>query len=80
MPWTWVGLATGRRVATITVGRAPLDLAVTPGAVWAPNSGGGGDSLARIDPQTNRLAGRPVRTGASPRAWPWGAVAVGGQP
>jgi len=37
------------------------------------NSGGGGDSVARIDPQTNRLAGRPVRTGASPQS-----LAVGG--
>jgi YVTN family beta-propeller protein len=65
---TRIDLATGRRVATITVGRAPLDLAVTPGAVWVPNSGGGGDSVARIDPQTNRQTGRPVRTGASPQS------------
>lgn len=63
-----IDLATGRRVATITVGRAPLDLAATPGAVWVPNSGGGGDSVARIDPQTNRLADRPIRTGASPQS------------
>jgi YVTN family beta-propeller protein len=66
-------LATGHTVATIRVGRAPLDLAVTPGAVWVPNAGGGGDSVTRIDPQTNRLAGRPVRTGASPQS-----LAVGG--
>jgi hypothetical protein len=70
---TRVDLASGRTVATITVGRAPLDLAVTPGAVWVTNAGGGGDSVARIDPQTNRLAGRPVRTGASPQS-----LAVGG--
>jgi YVTN family beta-propeller protein len=70
---TRIDLATGRTVATITVGRAPLDLAVTPGAVWVTNSGGGGDSVARIDPQTNRLAGRPVSTGASPQS-----LAVGG--
>jgi YVTN family beta-propeller protein len=70
---TRIDLATGRTVATITVGRAPLDLAVTPGAVWVPNAGGGGDSVARIDPHTNRLAGRPVRTGASPQS-----LAVGG--
>jgi YVTN family beta-propeller protein len=66
-------LATGRRVATIPVGRGPLDLAATRGAVWVTNSGGGGDSVARIDPRTNRLAGRPVRTGASPQS-----LAVGG--
>jgi YVTN family beta-propeller protein len=63
-----IDLATGRRVAAITVGRAPLDLAATPGAVWVTNAGGGGDSVSRIDPQTNRLAGRPVRTGASPQS------------
>jgi YVTN family beta-propeller protein len=65
---TRVDLATGRTVATITVRRAPLDVAATPGAVWVTNSGGGGDSVARIDPKTNRLAGRPVRTGASPQS------------
>jgi DNA-binding beta-propeller fold protein YncE len=70
---TRIDLATGRTVATITVRRAPLDLAVTPQSVWVTNSGGGGDSVARIDPHTNRLAGRPVRTGASPQS-----LAVGG--
>jgi YVTN family beta-propeller protein len=70
---TRIDLATGRSVATITVRRAPLDLAVTPGAVWVPNSGGGGDSVTRIDPQTNRLSGRPITTGASPQS-----LAVGG--
>jgi YVTN family beta-propeller protein len=70
---TRVDLASGRTVATITVARAPLDLAVTPGAVWVPNSGGGGDSVASIDPRTNRLAGRPVVTGASPQS-----LAIGG--
>jgi YVTN family beta-propeller protein len=70
---TRIDLASGRMVATITVRRGPLDLAVTPGAVWVTNSGGGGDSVARIDPQTNRLAGRPVSTGTSPQS-----LAVGG--
>jgi YVTN family beta-propeller protein len=65
---TRIDLATGRRVAAVTVGRAPLDLAATPGAVWVTNSGGGGDSVARIDPKTNHLVGRPVRTGASPQS------------
>jgi YVTN family beta-propeller protein len=70
---TRIDLATGRPAATVTVGRGPLDLAVTPGAVWVPNAGGGGDSVARIDPRANRLVGRPVRTGASPQS-----LAVGG--
>jgi YVTN family beta-propeller protein len=70
---TRIDLGTGRTVATITVGRAPLDLAVTPGGIWVTNSGAGGDSLARINPKTNRVAGRPVRTGASPQS-----LAVGG--
>jgi DNA-binding beta-propeller fold protein YncE len=64
--------ATGRRVAAITVRWAPLDIAATPGAVWVTNSGGG-DSVTRIDPETNRVAGRPVVTGASPQS-----LAVGG--
>src|SRR5829696_2580414 len=55
---TRIDLESGRTVATIPVGRAPLDLAATPGAVWVPNAGGGGGSVARIDPQANRLAGR----------------------
>jgi DNA-binding beta-propeller fold protein YncE len=70
---TRIDLASGRTVATIRVPRAPLDVAATPGAVWVTNSGGGGDSVARIDPQTSRVAGRPVRTGASPQS-----LAVGG--
>jgi YVTN family beta-propeller protein len=70
---TRIDPATGRTVATITVGRAPLDVAVTSGAVWVTNSGGGGDSVVRIDPETNQLVGRPVRTGASPQS-----LAVGG--
>jgi YVTN family beta-propeller protein len=39
--------------------------------VWVTNSGG--DSVARIDPHTNRPVGRPVVTGASPQS-----LAVGG--
>jgi DNA-binding beta-propeller fold protein YncE len=70
---TRIDLATGRTVATITVPRAPLDLAATPRAVWVTNAGAGGASVARIDPRTNRLLGRPVRTGASPQS-----LAVGG--
>jgi YVTN family beta-propeller protein len=70
---TRIDLATGRPPATIRVPRAPLDLAATPRAVWVPNAGGGGHSVARIDPRTNRPAGRPVSTGASPQS-----LAVGG--
>jgi YVTN family beta-propeller protein len=65
---TRIDLATGRTVATMTVGRGPLDLAATPRTLWVTNAGGGGDSVTRIDPQTNRLAGRPVTTGASPQS------------
>ena len=68
---TRIDPVSGRTVATIQVGRAPLDIAVTPGAVWVTNSGG--DSVTRIDPQTNRPASRPIRTGASPQS-----LAVGG--
>jgi DNA-binding beta-propeller fold protein YncE len=68
---TRIDPASGRTVATIRVRRGPLDVAVTPGAVWVTNSGG--DSVVRIDPKTNRLSGRPVTTGASPQS-----LAVGG--
>jgi YVTN family beta-propeller protein len=70
---TRIDLATGRRVTTVTVRRGPLDIAATPRAVWVTNSGGGGSSVARIDPQTNRLLGRPVTTGASPQGLAVGA-------
>jgi YVTN family beta-propeller protein len=70
---TRIDPASGRTVATITVGRGPLDVAATPRTVWVTNSGGGGDSVARIDPHTNRRAGRPVVTGASPQS-----LAIGG--
>jgi len=68
---TRIDPASGRTVATIRVRRAPLDVAATPTAVWVTNSSG--DSVARIDPHTNRPAGRPVVTGASPQS-----LAVGG--
>jgi YVTN family beta-propeller protein len=68
---TRIDPASGRTMATVTVPRAPLDLAATSGAVWVTNSSG--DSVARIDPQTNRLVGRPVTAGASPQS-----LAMGG--
>ena len=61
-----VDLKTGRAVATVAVRRAPVDVATTAGAVWVTNFGGDGDSVTRIDPRTNRLAGRPVVTGLGP--------------
>ncbi|MFL5882249.1 MAG: hypothetical protein ACJ782_19690 [Actinomycetota bacterium] len=78
---TRIELATGRAVATVTVGRAPLDLGVTPGAVWVTNSGGGGDSVARIDPRINRLVGPAGQDRRQPpESGRGGRVAVGGQP
>jgi len=59
-------LQTGRAVATVAVRRAPVDVATTRGAVWVTNFGGDGDSVTRIDPRTNRVAGRPVVTGLGP--------------
>jgi DNA-binding beta-propeller fold protein YncE len=53
---TRIDPASGRTVATIRVRRAPLDVAVTPGAVWVTNAGG--DSVVRIDPLTGWWAGR----------------------
>ena len=73
---TRIDLASGRMVATITVRRGLLDLAAISRAVWVPNAGGGGDSVAWIDPRTNRLAARSVRTGASPQSLAVGAGGV----
>jgi YVTN family beta-propeller protein len=52
------------------VGDSPTDLAVGEGAVWVANSGD--DAVSRIDPATNRVAGRPIPVGDSPEG-----VAVG---
>ena len=64
---------TGATVSAFARDRFAAVIPATPGAVWVTNSGGGGDSMARIDPKTNRLVGRPVTTGASPQS-----LAVGG--
>jgi hypothetical protein len=50
--------ATGRRVATITVRWAPLDIAATPGAVWVTNSGGGDSVTGSTRRPTGSRAGR----------------------
>jgi DNA-binding beta-propeller fold protein YncE len=70
-----IDLATGRTVATVTVPRAPLDLAATPRAVWVTNAGG--DGVARIDPRTNRPRAGRSGPAPAPRAWPWGAGRCG---
>jgi hypothetical protein len=54
---TRVDLATGRTVATITVRRAPLDVAATPGAVWMTNSGSGATAWRG---STRRPTGSPT--------------------
>jgi DNA-binding beta-propeller fold protein YncE len=76
-----IDLATGRTAATITVPRAPLDLAATPRAVWVTNAGAGGDSVARIDPPDQPAfgpAGQHRRQPPEPGRG--GRVVVGGQP
>jgi DNA-binding beta-propeller fold protein YncE len=74
---TRIDLATGHRVATITVGRAPLDLAVTPGAVWVTNSGGGVTAWRGSTRRpTGSRAGRSEPAPA-PRAWPSGVGRCG---
>jgi hypothetical protein len=53
---TRVDLATSRTVATITVRRGALDVAATPGGRLGDQLRQRGDSVARIDPETNRVA------------------------
>jgi DNA-binding beta-propeller fold protein YncE len=45
------------------VGDRPLYLKVAEQAVWVPNSGDG--TVSRIDTETNRIVGRPLRVGRS---------------
>ena len=46
--------ASGRTVATITVPRAPLDLAVTPRAVWVTNAGADHQVAGMVGPDRDR--------------------------
>jgi streptogramin lyase len=46
----------------IEVGRPPLRLAVGAGSVWVTSAADG--TLSRIDSETRRIAGRPLRLGA----------------
>lgn len=48
----------------VRVGRAPVAVAVTEGAVWVLDQGDG--RLRRVDPASGRPEGRPVRVGPSP--------------
>jgi YVTN family beta-propeller protein len=56
----------GEIIATIKVSRGPMSLVFTPESVWVVNFGMSGDTVVRIDPQTNQLAGDPIQTGRAP--------------
>ena len=56
----------GEVVAALKVSRGPMSVAFTPDAVWVVNFGQTGDTVIRIDPQTNQLAGDPIQTGNAP--------------
>lgn len=58
----------------VKVGRAPVAVALTPGAVWVLDQGDG--RLRRVDPQTSRPVGRGVRVGSSPLALAAGESAL----
>lgn len=54
-------------VAGVDVPSTLADVAVGEGAVWASNGNHGRfGGVWRIDPRTNRLAGRPIRVGGGP--------------
>src|SRR6185295_975399 len=63
---------TGETLATLKVSRGPMSLVFTPGAVWVVNFGMNGDTVVRIDPQTDQITGDPIQTGRAPLS-----VAVG---
>jgi len=75
-----IDLATGRTVATITVPRAPLDLAATPRAVWVTNAGAGSDSVARSTPGPTGFGPAGQDRRQPPEPGRGGRVVVGGQP
>ena len=60
----------GSPTTPIPVGDNPTDIDVGEGAVWVANYGSG--TVTRIDPATNRPAGRPIPVGDVPQG-----VAVG---
>ena len=62
---------TGETLAMIKVSRGPMSLAFTPQAVWVVNFGLG-DTVIRIDPNTDQILGEPIVTGRAPLS-----VAVG---
>jgi DNA-binding beta-propeller fold protein YncE len=51
-------------VASVTVGRGPEGVAVDDGVVWVGNARD--DTLARIDPARNEVAGEPLEVGDDP--------------
>jgi YVTN family beta-propeller protein len=51
-------------VTRIPVGKEPLGLAVSPGAVWVANFGS--DTVGRIEPRTRRMATAPLEAGRGP--------------
>jgi YVTN family beta-propeller protein len=55
------------------VNRGPLSVAFTPEAVWFVYFGMNGDTVLRIDPQTNQISGDPIQTGRAPLSLAVGA-------
>jgi YVTN family beta-propeller protein len=68
--------ATGATLATIPVGAEPLDIDVSPGAVWVANWDSG--SVIRIDPATNQIVTTLAVPYASGVTFGLGAVWVAG--
>jgi YVTN family beta-propeller protein len=66
----------GEVVATLKVSRGPMSVAFTSEAVWVVNFGQTGDTVIRIDPQTNQLAGDPIQTGRAPLSLAVGEVSL----
>jgi len=64
-----VDVATGRALATVSVGRGASGIAAGAGAIWVANTLDG--TVSRIDPDTREVV-RTIRVGGLPRG-----VAVG---
>jgi streptogramin lyase len=68
--------STDRVAATIHVGGSVLGIAAGAGRVWVTRPMEGPGEVIRIDPQTNRVAGPPIKVGPGPAQIAYGQGAV----
>jgi DNA-binding beta-propeller fold protein YncE len=73
---TRIDQASGKVVADIPVPSEPHRVAYGTGAAWVGNWHD--NSVSRIDPETNRVVGSPIRSAPTMRATWWSARGASG--